>query len=74
MSESFDYDSSSHISGAKDGNLYHYGHGAHVSLKVSGQSFTGYDYKSGSHFSGKVNGGRVQVYDYGTSRYFDYSV
>ncbi|CAN7614274.1 hypothetical protein [Mesorhizobium sp. LjNodule214] len=74
MSSNYDYDSGSHLSGVNSGNMYHYGLGAHVSLRVTGANFSGYDYESGGHFSGRILGRSVQLYDYGEGRHFNYSV
>ena len=74
MSTSYDYDTSSHLSGVKLGNIYHYGLGANISLNVSGRNFSGFDYDSSSHFSGTISGRSIQLYDYGEARYFNYSV
>lgn len=74
MTTGYDYEAGAHFSGAKSGNLYHYGRGCHVQLKARGDRFSGYDYGSGAHFTGSVRGGRVQIYDYGTGRYHDYQV
>lgn len=74
MAEGYDYESGSHLGGAKSGNMYHYGLSAHVSLNINGQNFSGYDYESGSHFSGHVSGSSIQLYDYNEGQYFQYSI
>lgn len=74
MSEGYDHESGAHISGARNGNMYHYGLGAHISLDTNGQDFSGYDYSSGSHYTGRVSGSSVQLYDYGESQHFQYSI
>jgi len=74
MSKNFDHGCGSHLSGADNGNLYHYGEGAHINLKMNGTKFSGYDYSSGSHFSGQVRGRSVNLYDYGSGQHYDYSV
>ena len=74
MSPSYDYDAGAHISGMDSENLYHYGHGTHIQLTVTGEQFSGYDYESGSHFTGQVSGNNVQLYDYGTGRHYNYLV
>ena len=68
----YDYDVGAHISKSGSG-LHHYGTNAHISLKVNGLSFSGYDYDSGHHFSGRVHGHNIQIYDYGEGSYFSYS-
>ena len=74
MSESYDYDASVHLGGVREGNIYHYGEGAHISLEMSGNNFKGFDYSTGSHFSGSVSGRSVQLFDYEVGRHFSYSV
>ena len=74
MSENYDYEAGSHISGVRSGNMYHYGIGTHISLSVSGNRFKGYDYSSGTHFQGTISGNRISLYDYGDSSYFNYQV
>ena len=37
MSKSYDYEAHAHFSGARSGNIYHYGLGVHISLKVNDQ-------------------------------------
>ena len=74
MSESYDYDAGAHLSGVRQGQIYHYGRSAHIDLKVSGSQFSGYDFSSGSHFSGHVSGNSISLFDYGVGSYFDYSI
>lgn len=74
MSESYDYDTSAHLSGTRSGSMYHCGAGAHISLDVSGQRFSGYDHSSGLHFTGEVSGRSVQLYDHGTSQHYNYTL
>lgn len=69
----YDHDCGCHFSGAPC-NLYDYGRGAHVSLTINGNHFSGYDYGDGHHFSGTVNGNSVSVYDHGASIHFNYSL
>jgi hypothetical protein len=64
----YDYTNAAHISGTLP-NLYHYGEGTHLNLKIKGSSFDGYDYGFGSHFSGSVHGNRMQLYDYSAGSY-----
>lgn len=74
MSENFDYEARSHLSGVHSGNMYHYGLRAHIQLTVQDKTFSGYDYESRSHFSGTVSGNQIKLYDYGERRYFNFSV
>ena len=74
MSENFDYEARSHLSGVRSGSMYHYGARAHIQLTMKGKTFSGYDYESGSHFNGTVAGNRIQLYDYGEGRHFKFSV
>lgn len=73
MTQTYDYDAGAHISRSGSG-LYHYGTSSHISFKVNGQNFSGYDYDSGHHYTGQVSGSSVRIYDYGEGRYFSYSV
>lgn len=69
----YDYDRGCHFSGTLP-QLYDYGTGAHVSIEMNGNQFTGYDYGAGHHFSGSVSGSSISIYDYGESQYFNYSL
>jgi hypothetical protein len=69
----FDYEQSCYVSGSST-NLFHYGDGHYVTLRVAGTKFSGFDYGSSNHFSGTVNGRSLSVYDYGTSSYYQYSI
>ena len=69
----FDHEKGAHIGGSPP-SLYHYGEGSHISLNVSGHSFTGFDYGTGSHFSGNVSGSAVSLYDYGEGQYFNHAI
>lgn len=73
ITPNYDYEAGAHI-GDSGTKLYHYGVGTHISLSISGNSFSGYDYDRGHHFNGRVNGNSIQIYDYGESSYFTYSV
>lgn len=68
----FDYDTGAHIGGTLS-NLYHYGEGCHIQIKMNGDRFTGYDYGCGQSFSGSLNGNSVSLYDYQTGQYYSYS-
>ena len=73
----FDYKDSCHFSGSGSGSelsLYHYGEGAHLTLDIRRNEFSGYDYGTGDHFSGNVSGSNVTLYDYGEGAYFNYTV
>jgi hypothetical protein len=73
-----DHTTGAQISGSGAGgsyNLFHYGHGSHISLnKESGGNYSGFDYATGSHFSITVSGNNVTVYDYGAGRHYQYSL
>ncbi len=69
----FDYTQSCHITGTLP-NLFHYGDGHHLSLKIQGQKFTGFDYLQSQHFSGSVSGNRITLFDYGDSSYYNYTL
>lgn len=73
MTATYDYEARAHIS-RSGGGLYHYGTNSHISFKVQGHNFSGYDYNSGHHYTGQVSGRSVRLYDYGEGRYFSYSV
>ena len=72
MTESYDYDTQAHLSGSRNGQLFHYGRSAHIQLKIDGERFSGFDYSSGSHFSGRVNARNVTLYDYQAAKHFQY--
>ena len=72
MTPSYDFGAQAHIGGAKSGTMYHYGLSAHISLRVDGDRFSGYDYASGSHFSGNISGSTIRLYDYGSGSYYNY--
>ena len=74
MSETYDYDAGNHISGTKSGNLYLHGLGAHVSLQINDEKFSGFDHSSSSHFSGTVSGNTISLYDNGEGQYYRYSI
>lgn len=69
----YDYVRGCHFSGSLP-SLYDYGAGAHITLNMTGNSFTGYDYGPGHHFSGSVSGSSINLYDYGEGRHFSYSL
>jgi hypothetical protein len=69
----YSYDAGAHIS-RTGGGLYHYGTNSHISFRVNGRNFSGYDYDSGHHYTGEVSGSSVRLYDYGEGQYFSYSV
>jgi hypothetical protein len=50
MTPSYDYETGAHIGGSGS-SLYHYSIGNHISLNVSGNSFSGYDYDGGHHLA-----------------------
>jgi hypothetical protein len=45
-----------------------------LSLKISGNQFSGFDYGSASHFSGRVNGSTVSLFDFGDSTYYNFAL
>ena len=69
----YDYDSSCHIGGQLT-SLYHYGHGAHVQIKLNGTRFAGFDYDEAQHFSGDVRGSAVTLFDHATGTHYHYSL
>jgi hypothetical protein len=68
----FDHDERCYISGSYPG-LYHHGNRQHVTLRMRGAEFSGYDYDSRSHYVGSVRGRNVVVYDFEDARYHAFS-
>ena len=64
----YDHDRGCYVQGQL-GNLYDYGVGSHIQLKINGNQFSGYDYNSGTHFQGSVNGNNITFYANGYSNY-----
>jgi hypothetical protein len=59
----YDHEEHCYISGSFPG-LYHHGNRQHVTLRVRGMAFSGYDYDSRSHYTGSFHGRTAIVYDY----------
>ncbi len=51
-----------------------FGESHHLSLKIDGNRFKGYDYGGSSHFNGRVNGRSISLYDCGECAYSNYSI
>jgi hypothetical protein len=61
-----DLEKSCHFSGGGNGSrysLYSEGDRQHITLKIKGDCFVGYDYLSSTHFSGRVQGNLLNLYD-----------
>lgn len=69
----FDHNRSCHIAGNVS-SLFDYGRGAHLSLTINGQNFSGFDYSGGGHFAGTVNGTSITIFDYANSKNYIYSI
>lgn len=72
ITDNYDFEAGAHIT-QRDNGFYQHDLGAHVSLNIDGDRFSGFDHESGSHFSGSVNGNTVTLFDHGEGRYFHYS-
>jgi hypothetical protein len=68
----FDHEERCYVSGSFPG-LYHHGNRQHVTLRMRGTEFSGFDYDSRSHYSGSIRGRAAVVYDQEDAKYHRYS-
>lgn len=57
-----------------NGSFHDHGRAAHILLRISGHTFSGYDHGDHQQFSGSMKDGSVLLYDFGESAYFTYTV
>jgi len=72
----YDANSATHLKGVGDGvnfRLYDHGRGAHLTLKLLGNTFSGQDYGSGHAFSGIMHGTEIQLFDHGDGSWSHYT-
>lgn len=69
----YDNERKSHLRGTV-GSFYDSDTGAHLSINVDGNRFSGRDHDNNCRYSGTVNGKSIAFYDYEESKHFNYSV
>lgn len=69
----YDHERKSHLRGTAT-NFFDSDMGAHLSINVDGNRFSGRIHDDNCRYSGTVNGKSITFYDYAESKHFNYSV
>ncbi|WP_152048894.1 hypothetical protein [Aureimonas psammosilenae] len=72
MTESYDFETASHLSNMRTAQIFLHGSDAHVVFKRNGGRFSGFDHGSNDHYIGWVKGRLVTIFDHGTNEHHQY--